>query len=93
MILKKSKSPYINENTTKFGFPLTNKCPEGCIDGEDEIVLEEYILKNIFDVENNYHNFEKPEIIADFSKSINGELLLDLNFNESLSKERKTKIS
>ena len=88
MILKKSKSPYINKNTTKFGIPQTNKYPEGCINGEDEIVLEEYILKNIFDVENNYHNFEKPEIIVDFSKSINGELLLDLNFNESLSKER-----
>ena len=52
------------------------------------LVLEEYTLKNIFDVDNNYHNFEKPEIIVDFSKSISGELLLDLNFNESLSKER-----
>lgn len=89
IILKNSKSHYINSNTSKFGFPSTNKCPEGCIDGINDIYLKEYILNNIFDVENNLYNFEKPEIIVDFSKEINGELLLDLNYNETLSKQRK----
>ena len=47
IILKNSKSPYISENTTKFGFPLTNKYPEGCIDGKNDI-KSNYTKLNVF---------------------------------------------
>ena len=32
-----------------------------------------------------------PEIIVDFSEKSNGKMLINLNFNESLSIERKLK--
>ena len=34
-------------------------------------------------------NLDKPEYIVDFSKDPLGELIINLNYNESLSKERK----
>ena len=88
-ILKYSQSPYITKHTKKFGFPLTNKGLIGSLDGVDEIVLKEYILNNLFDLENNYNNFSDPEIIVDFSKKDSGELNINLQYNDSLSKERK----
>ena len=89
VILKKSKSPYISKKTKKFGFPLTNKGLVGCEDGLDSKILKKYVLENLFDVENNFNNFDDPEIIVDFSQDPSGELLIDLKYNESLSKERK----
>ena len=89
IILKHSKSPYITKNTRKFGFPPTNKGEIGCMDGLDNKLLTDYVLNNLFDVENNCNNFSKPEIIVDFSKNPTGELLIDLKYNESLYKERK----
>ena len=82
-------SPYISKKTKKFGFPLTNKGLIGCIDGTDDKLLKQYVLDNLFDVENNLKNFSEPEIIVDFSKDPSGELLLDIKYNDSLSKERK----
>ena len=89
MILKKSMSPYISKKTKKFGFPLTNKGLIGCMDGLDDKLLKQYVLDNLFDVENNLKNFSEPEIIVDFSKDPSGELLIDIKYNDSLSKERK----
>jgi hypothetical protein len=43
--LKYSQSPYINKNTTKFGFPLTNN-EEGRRDGKESTVLKGYTAKN-----------------------------------------------
>ena len=88
-ILKYSKSPYINDNTLKFGFPLTNN-EEGKKDGKDLIILQEYTAKNLIDMDKSLpSNFQKPEYIVDFSKDSSGELIINLNFNETLSKERK----
>ncbi len=89
IILKYSNSPYINKKTRKFGFPYTNYGFAGCVDGIDRKIIKGYVQRNIFDVENNYKNFSKPEIIVDFSKDQLGELSIDVKFNESLSKERK----
>ena len=88
-ILKKSKSPYITEKTNKFGYPLTNDGLMGCRDGLDEKILKEYVIDNLFDLDNNFKNFSEPEIIVDFSKDPSGELLIDLKYNGSLSEERK----
>ena len=89
VILKKSRSPYINRETKKFGFPLTNQGSIGCTDGLDDKIIKKYVLDNLFDIENNFNNFTEPEIIVDFSKDPSGELLIDVKYNDSLSKERK----
>ena len=89
VILKKSRSPYINRETKKFGFPPTNKGFIGCTDGLDRKFITKYVLDNLFDIDNNFNNFTAPEIIVDFSKDPSGELLIDVKYNDSLSKERK----
>ena len=88
-ILKFSKSPYINQNTMKFGFPLTNN-DEGLKDGKDNTILTVYTSKNLIDMDQKLpQELPKPEYIVDFSKDSLGELIINLNYNESLSKERK----
>ena len=89
VILKLSGSPYIRKNTTKFGLPFTNKGLIGCSDGLDTEILENYVLENLFDIENKNNNFSEPEIIVDFSKDPLGELHLNIKYNNSLSEERK----
>ena len=88
-ILRFSKSPYINKNTLKFGFPLTNNA-EGQKDGIDDIIIKNFTKFNLLDMDNAIpQNIPKPEYIVDFSKDPLGELTINVNFNESLSKERK----
>ena len=88
-ILKFSKSPYINKNTTKFGFPLTNN-DEGMKDGIDDNILKRYTRHNLIDMDNPIPpELPKPEYIVDFSRDPLGELIINLNYNLSLSDERK----
>ena len=89
VILKKSKSPYISKKTKKFGFPLTNKCLIGCLDDIDDKILKKYVWDNLFDIEHNINNFTEPEIIVDFSRDNSGEMIIDVKYNATLSKERK----
>ena len=88
-ILEKSDSPYITKETKRFGYPLTNKGLMALLDGLDDKVLKKYVADNLFDLDNNYKNFTESEITVDFSKDPLGELIIDLKYNESLSKERK----
>ena len=91
--LKFSDSPYINKNTTKFGYPLTNKDPMCLNKPTKKSNIELYVRKNLLDMDNKklFHDGKKniPEIIADFSKNKYGELIIDVNYNDTLSKERK----
>jgi hypothetical protein len=89
IIIKTSKSPYINKNTKKFGFIKTNEGMIGYRDDLDYKILKQIMADNLFDVENNSKSFSNPEIIADFSKDPLGELSINLIYNDSLSKERK----
>jgi len=88
-ILKQSKSPFITKNTKKFGFPATNDGLIGCQDGLDSTILKKYVIDNLFDLDNNLKNFSQPEITVDFSEDPLGKLLINLKYNDSLSKERK----
>ena len=96
-ILKLSKSPYINESTLRIGFPLTNKDYICFLDNKDDIVIKEYFLKNLIDMDNLEKIYNKflmnnfPEIIVDFSKNPYGEMIINLTYNNTLSKERKNK--
>ena len=85
-IFKNSKSLFINKNSKKIGFPLTNK---GIIGRIDNYKMTKYVLDNLFDIENNTKNISEYELILDFSKTNVGEYIIDLKYNESLSKERK----
>ena len=88
-ILRSSKSPYVSKNTTKFGFPLTN-IDQGKIDAKENIILKNYSYKNIIDMDKDIpSDLNKPEYIVDFSQDPYGNLTINLNFNESLSLERK----
>ena len=88
-ILKFSKSRYIKKNTIKFGFPLTN-IKEGRKDGVDELILLYYTSHNLIDMDAALPpKLSRPEYIVDFSKDPLGELILNINYNETLSIERK----
>ena len=89
IIFKYSKSKYINSNTKRFGFPLTNKGLIGRLDGMDDLLLKSYVLDNLYDVDNHTINISEPELILDFTKGDLGEYIIDLKYNETLSKERK----
>ena len=90
-LLKKSKSPYISKNTHIFGYPLMN---------DDEILLklntsdyQSYFLNNLIDVQNlkeiSDNKINKPLIKIDFSENPYGKLFIDINFNKTLSEQRK----
>ena len=89
-ILSHSKSPYINQKTLKFGFPLTNNDEGRKDENQNIIILRNYTFHNLIDMDNYFpHELNKPEYIVDFSKDPFGELIIDLHYNETLSKERK----
>ena len=73
----------------KFGFPLTNN-EEGLKDGKDDKILKTYTKHNLIDIDNEIpKDLPKPEYIVDFSKDSSGELIINLNYNLSLSLDRK----
>ena len=94
-LLKLSKSPYINDKVKHIGYPLTNKDPICNIDSfDDNNLIEEYFLANLVDMENKeilnkYYKEKIPEVEIDFSNNIYGEMKINLNYNKTLSKERK----
>ena len=96
-ILEKSRSPYLNENFTRIGYPLTNKDPVCYLDFEEQNnLISHYFLQNIVDMDNieileSIFKDKMPEIEVDFSNNTMGEMFINVNFNESLSKERKAK--
>ena len=88
-ILKFSNSPYINENTRKFGFPLTNN-EQGQLDEKDSYLLTKYTKLHLIDMDKEIpKELSQPEYIVDFSKDPSGELIINLNYNITLSQERK----
>ena len=88
-----AKSPYINKKTTRFGYPLTNKDPMCLKLQTKKNNMNLYIRQNIVDMDNitqlNQTKLDVPEIVADFSKNPNGKLIINVNYNETVSKERK----
>ena len=95
-LLKKSKSPYVNDKTKVIGYPLTNKCPVCSLDYffNTDHLLREYFYNNLVDMENTeilekYYKEEYPEIIIDFSNNNKGDMKINVHFNKTLSEERK----
>ena len=92
VIIEKSKSPYINKNTLHIGFPLTNK-NEKYFKDMSQKVYRSLFFKNFIDMNNetliSSLNGNVPEISVDFSKNRKGDMKINLNFNKTLSEERK----
>ena len=94
ILLKLSKSPYINNNTYRFGVPLTNKDYICFLDFKDNSIIRNYYLDNLIDIDNKtlmnkIIKNKKPEVIIDFNKSVYGEININLIYNETLSKTRR----
>ena len=89
--IKKSKSPFINQNTFHIGFPLVNKNKKFLI--SNSTAFKQLYFDNLIDMNNSTLLDSlidrKPERSIDFSKNKNGEMNIHLIKNESLSDERK----
>ena len=90
VLLETSNSPYINKNTKRFGYPKTNNEEVGGLDGKDKTILLNYTYDNLIDMDNITRELKYwPESMVDFSQNENGEIKVNLSYNETLSKERK----
>ena len=92
IFLKQSQSPFINDKTFHIGFPLTNKEPKFL----NNIFIDDfhkYVYSNLIDMNNltllNLLKDKKPEISIDFSNNNIGKMNINLNYNKTLSYERK----
>ena len=97
-LLEFSTSKNINRNTKRIGFPLTNKDSMCLIrpDKKKKISISIYTKKNLIDMDNKKQlqtlgEGNIPEVIVDFSHNSFGEMIINVKYNESLSKERKKK--
>ena len=93
-ILKVSKSKYMNENTKIIGFPNINKNEIWSTKSYQNKTILNIFSENMIDMENKsvVDNLKKdnfPEIIVNFSDNDKGKMIINLNFDENLSKQRK----
>ena len=80
------------ENTTKFGFPITTNYKFSLRTQNDVKHFNERVSRNIIDMDKFDElkdKINKPEVILDFSEDKNGEIKINIEKNETLSKERK----
>ena len=90
-LLKFSSSPYVNKNTKKIGYPITNK---DSIYFKSGVNFETQVYQNLVDMDNEeeikkHYGNNIPEVYTDFSVNKDGEMFIDLHYNETLSKEKK----
>jgi len=93
-----STSKNIDNNTIRIGFPLTNK-DSTCLlrpNKSKNISITLFTKNNLIDMDNELQlkkigNENKPEVVIDFSNNPYGEMIINVNYNESLSIERKKK--
>ena len=94
-ILKRSRSPYINKDAKKIGFPLTNKDPICFEDFRDEgNKIYNYVFQHLVDMDNNEilnkdFKDKRPEVMIDFTDNEQGNMIINVEFNQTLSSERK----
>ena len=95
VLLKFSNKKYINESTKRIGFPLVNKYPDLLLNFNEKYnKILNYTKENLVDMDNidlvnKIYKENKPELIVDYTKNKYGEILINLNYNETLSKERR----
>ena len=95
LLLKGSKSPYVKKNSKRIGYPLTNKDPICLKDFLDvDSLIEKYFYQNLVDMDNKevlekHYKNRMPEVEVDFTNNEQGEMKIHVNFNKTLSEERK----
>ena len=98
--MKNSKSLYINKDTKRIGFPLTNKNPIYFKDYPQQFLVGKgeffhYVMDHLIDMDNKEQTYKLkdqiPEIIIDYTKDPYGEMKVNLKFNKTLSEKRKKK--
>ena len=89
-LLKYSNSPFINKNTKKIGYPITNKDPNYFKKYSYENTLRQNLvdMDNMKEIIKNYKD-NIPEVYTDFSTNKDGEMFINLHYNETLSQEKK----
>ena len=90
-LLSISKNHYINEKTKHIGLPLTNKEPK-LLFWKNSISY--YFQSHLIDMDNSHlakkiFGNNNPEMIVDYTNNEYGELKINLNFDDDLSKKRK----
>ena len=69
---------------------MTNKDPICLLDCIDDKIINKYFFSHLIDMDNKTQiNKIFSEILVDFSKNPFGEMIIDVKYNETLSKERK----
>ena len=94
-LIKNSENKYINSKTMRVAYPLPNKIKKihMAISLKSEGVLDFY-RNNLIDLDNpslveNILKNNTPEIIIDYNRNPLGKLNINLQFNKTLSEERK----
>lgn len=94
-LLRYNRNRYINKKTKKIGFPLLNKDKEVFLSFKARNnKISQFTKKNLVDMENQemvkkIFKENMPEIVIDYNNNPYGELIINLNFNETLSAQRK----
>ena len=88
-ILKNSLSSYINDKTTRIGYPLFNKDLKCFLDYPG--ALQNYFYNNIIDMDNKtllekYFKEKLPEVEINFNNINDPKLIINLHYNKSLKK-------
>ena len=90
-----SNSKYINENTKRIGFPITTHKNNFILNiQKNSKNLYDEIMKNLVDMDNKEQldelgEKEKPEVVLDYTKNEYGDINININYDDELSKERK----
>ena len=90
-----SNSKYINENTKRIGFPITTHRNNFILNiQKNSKNLYDEIMKNLVDMDNKEQldelgEKEKPEVVLDYTNNEYGDINININYDDELSKERK----
>ena len=94
-LLANSKSPFLNDKVNRIGYPLTNKNLSCFLDIiGDHNYVQEYFFNNLVDMDNenilkNFFKDKLPEVEVDFSNNSQGRIVINLNYNKTLSEKRR----
>ena len=93
ILVEKTISPFLTNETLRFGYPLSNKDPV-CIKEIEADTLIKNFRSNLVDMDNKqildkYFKNKIPEVLVDFTNNTQGKIEININHNKNLSKNRK----
>ena len=93
ILVEKTISPFLTNETLRFGYPLSNKDPD-CIKEISRHTLKNNFLNNLVDMDNKrildkFFNNSIPEVLVNFISNVQGKMEIDVHFDKKLSNERK----